>query len=103
MEQYALSAWADIVIAACSPLGMCALALLIVGYCTIKLFRGLEEPGPRMSVLAVLLVFSAALLFGASEMVLFPSASGEREAALASSPPKADTPAKQPPRSPKDA
>jgi disulfide bond formation protein DsbB len=66
MENYASSAWSEIIAkAAVSPLGIAALVVLVVGVVVVTLIRPTDKPRFRLSVVIILMVFCGALM-GAS-------------------------------------
>jgi hypothetical protein len=66
MENYAPSAWAEIISkAAISPLGVAALVSLIVGFVVLALFFRSDKAEVRLGAVALLMVFCAVLMFAA--------------------------------------
>lgn len=89
MENYAPSAWAEIIAkAGVSPLGVAALISLMVGFVVLALVPRSDKPGMRITVLVLLMLFCGGLMGGAvySARPIAPSAAVAAGAAAAVTP-----------------
>lgn len=95
MENFEPSAWAEIIAkAAVSPLGIAALALLIVGFVVVNLIRPADKPHFRLTAIVILMVFCGGLM-GAAIYSARPTALPPAAAAGA----QTEGPSQQPPAS----
>jgi hypothetical protein len=66
LGQFASNAWAEIIgKAAVSPLGIFALMILVIGFVILALVRSKDKVSTRLTVIALLLLFCAALSLAA--------------------------------------
>jgi hypothetical protein len=86
MENYAPSAWAEIIAkAAVSDLGIAALVSLIVGFVVLALFPRHDKPSVRITIVVLLMLFCGTL-FGVAAYKARPVVASETVASGAPSP-----------------